>query len=391
MTDATSAAGSPGDAVRRAAALRDRAARVTVERAGWTAREHVGDAGRGGVRCRSLDGVDRSSEARVVAKSRPDAARDRAGRAEPATQPRACDRPPRRRGSQRRFASSDTVCRRDLRVRRRSNASMPRSAEARRSGSDGSTAVSELEPERLRPLLRGALGEPYLYRRGDGLDPGPPPRQRPCARRRGGGRAPDGRPRSLGPTLGRRAVDRAPLLRALATLGDCGVATALARRRARRRRGDRSEMRHRRPREMAERCARRRRQGGGDPARGGRGRCRLRDRYQREPGGARPAAGNPDACDVLTACGRAAVRPRHVARFGAGRARTSLHGLAHRWPRAACRTSSSVGTPFVGARCASAAAPARRARSLRTAGSRSSSSEATSCSWRAVRSSSCEA
>ncbi len=40
---------------------------------------------------------------------------------------------------------------------------MPRSAEGRRSGSDGSTAVSELEPERLRPLLRGGLGEPYLY------------------------------------------------------------------------------------------------------------------------------------------------------------------------------------------------------------------------------------
>lgn len=40
---------------------------------------------------------------------------------------------------------------------------MRRSAAGRRSGSAGSTRVSELEPSRLRPLLRGELGEPYLY------------------------------------------------------------------------------------------------------------------------------------------------------------------------------------------------------------------------------------
>jgi hypothetical protein len=51
------------DAIRPAAAVRDRAPRVAVERAGRAAREHVGDPGGGGLRRRGVDRVDDESEA----------------------------------------------------------------------------------------------------------------------------------------------------------------------------------------------------------------------------------------------------------------------------------------------------------------------------------------
>ena len=62
--------------------------------------------------------------------------------------------------------------------------------------------LSELEPERVRPLLRGAFGEPYLYFVETASTQDVLARRRPPARRRRRGRAPDGGPRPLGPAAG---------------------------------------------------------------------------------------------------------------------------------------------------------------------------------------------
>ena len=104
---------------------------------------------------------------RVVARVGAGAARGRAGRAEPAPQPRARDRPAGRAAC--RGPSRRAQARADEAVPRRARAAArgEEAARRRRSGCAGSTTVSspvsELEPERLRPLLRGAFAEQYLY------------------------------------------------------------------------------------------------------------------------------------------------------------------------------------------------------------------------------------
>ena len=151
------------DALRRPPALGDRVARLAVERPGRTAREQDRVARRGGLRRRGLDRTQRRAEA----------ARHRRGQARSSarshrTSGASCAIASSRStgswpGSPRRCGSSASACRRSRPAPRRSSASSRRSGAARRSACAGSTTVSELAPERLRPLLRGALGEPYVY------------------------------------------------------------------------------------------------------------------------------------------------------------------------------------------------------------------------------------
>ena len=203
---------------------------------------------------------------------------------------------------------------------RASSGSRRRSGAARRSGCAGSTTVSELAPERLRPApawrLRRAV--PLLHR--DQLDAGRAPRRRPPARSRRRRGAPDRRPRPVGPPLGGRAAANLLFSVLLGPPADA-PAPALARRRARGRRGARARGHGPGAREVAERCARRRRQGGGDPARGSGQPGRLRDRDQRQSGRRGVPADTALPGDLAPGRRRAPVRSGRRSRRGAGRAR----------------------------------------------------------------------
>ena len=238
----------------------------------------------------------------------------------------------------------------------------------------------------LRPLLRGALGEPYLYFAETGstqdvLRDGDHPHgavavaehQTAAAAARAGAGTTHRRRRSSSPCCcGRRPTRRLPQLSLVAGLA---VAAALERGG---RGADAREVAERRPRRRGARwrgsCSRR-------PA--ARVVCGIGINVNQEERDL-PAETRIPATSLRIAAGRA-VRPRPRARGGARRARAPLRGLARRRPGRARRRARGA------QRAPRQPRPRRRPRRhggadrARTAGSRSCSTAATGCSSRAAR------
>ena len=234
-------------------------------------------------------------------QGRPRPAGRLAGRAEPAAQQGARDRPARRQARGALCASSASACPRSRPARRRRSASSPRSGAARRSACGGSTRVSELEPERVRPLLRGAFGEPYLYAiettstqdliRDDDLPHGAVAvaEHQTAGRGRSGRRWDDAPSSALLCSVALRPPGEAPLPQ-LSLVAGLAVAVAVEAEL-----GAPTEVKWPNDVLIAGRKV------AGTAARGVRWPRRLRDRRQRQPGEARPAAADPHAGDVAPA------------------------------------------------------------------------------------------
>ncbi len=337
---------APRDPVRGPAALGDRAARLAVERAGRAAREQDRDARRGDSRRGGVLGPQRCAEAAGRREGRACPPRRCAGRAQPAPQPGTRRRPAVSYAWPRRFGWSESAFRRSRHVPRRSSGSTRRSGAGRRSDCGGSTSVSDLAPEVMRPLLAGSLGKPYLYSvetpstqdllTEDDLPHGAVAvtEHQTAGRGRSGRRWDDAPSRALLFSVLLRPPGGAPLPQ-LSLVAGLAVANALEARGGRAGDG-----------EVAERRTPRRPQGRGDPARGVGHARRLRDRDQRQSGRDRASRDGALAGHLAPAHREPDVRPGRDSRGGARRARgaPTRRGSTEVWPRfsAAWRQRNAV-------------------------------------------------